>query len=200
MTGRFSVRPQSAQMLRYDTPTIVFHWLTAALVAILWIIGQTVDFPGGALRVDYRSLHIVLGVVLTFVLLARLFWRIWRGLTMPPDRHRLLALAAKAIHWLLYLLLITTLGLGVTYEWARGDSIFNLFRIPSFAPGDRSLVHMIGGWHSLAANAVLIVAGVHALAALSHHYVLRDEVLVRMAPIFRRFRPAAATSESVSRR
>lgn len=173
-------------LLRYDTQTIVFHWLTAALVGLLWVIGQTVDFPSGGWRVDYRSVHIVLGVVLIGVLVARLVWRISRGTAMIPDRHRLLAVAAKALHWALYILLVATLGLGVIYEWARGDSIFNLFRLPSFAPGDRALIHWIGGWHALAANAVLIVAGVHALAALAHHYVLRDDVLTRMAPFLQR--------------
>lgn len=174
------------RLRRYDTPTIVLHWLTATLVGTLWVIGQTVDFPTGAWRVDYRSVHIVLGVMLIGVLATRAVWRVSRGLVMPPERHLLLAAAAKTVHWLLYLLLIATLGLGVGYEWARGDSIFNLFRVSSFAPGDRALVHWIGGWHALAANTLLIVAGVHALAALSHHYVLRDEVLARMAPIFRR--------------
>ena len=105
---------------------------------------------------------------------------------MPPARHGLLTAVAKALHWALYLLLIATLGLGVTFEWARGDSFFNLFRVPSFAHGDRALVHWIGGWHALAANTVLIAAGIHAFAALSHHYVLRDDVLARMAPVFRR--------------
>ncbi|HEY6432466.1 MAG TPA: cytochrome b/b6 domain-containing protein, partial [Acetobacteraceae bacterium] len=174
------------QIARYDGPTIVFHWLTAALVGTLWVIGQTVNFPARAWRVDYRSVHIVLGAMLICVLAARLVWRLSGGLAVPPDRHRLLAAGAKAIHWTLYLLLTVTLGLGVTYAWARGDSIFNLFRIPSFAPGNRTLISQIGGWHALAANAVLILAGLHAIAALSHHYVLRDEVLARMAPIFRR--------------
>jgi cytochrome b561 len=187
MTGQFNKDRIGVAVYRYDTPTIVLHWLTAALVAVLWIIGQTVDFPPGALRIDYRSVHIVMGVVLACVLLARLVWRIWRGLTMPPDRHRLLAAAAKAMHWALYLLLFVAVTVGFVYEWARGDSLFNLVRLPSFAHGDRGLIHMIGGWHALAANSVVIIAGLHALAALSHHYVMRDDVLTRMAPIFRRF-------------
>lgn len=171
--------------LRYDTPTILLHWLTAGLVGVLWLIGQTIDFaPNGPLRVDYRSVHITLGVLLVFVLVARLVWRIGRGLTLPPDRHRLLAAAAKAIHWTLYLLLVAAVGLGLGYEWVRADSIFNLFRLSTQA--DRSVRQLLGGWHALAANAVLIVAGLHALAALSHHYVLRDQVLARMAPFMRR--------------
>ena len=185
---RRSVPFRAQHLLRYDTATIVFHWLTAGLVAVLWIVGKTVDFPSGAWRVDYRSVHIMLGFALALILMARLGWRVWRGLTMPPDRHRLLVAAAKAMHWVLYLLLFATVAVGMTYEFARGDSLFNLFRMPSFAHGNRALIHWIGGYHALAANAVLILAGLHALAALSHHYVMRDDVLARMAPVLRRFR------------
>jgi cytochrome b561 len=72
--------------------------------------------------------------------------------------------------------------LGGPYTWARGDSIFNVFTIPKMVPGDPALEHQISDWHALAANALLIVAGVHAAAALFHHYILRDETLRRMLP------------------
>jgi cytochrome b561 len=77
---------------------------------------------------------------------------------------------------------------GATYESARGDSLFNLFRMPSFARGNIALIHSICGYYTLAANGVLIIAGLHVLAALSHHPVMGDEVVVRMAPVFSRFR------------
>ena len=50
------------------------------------------------------------------------------------------------------------------------------------ANGNRALVRLIGGWHALAANTVVIIAGVHAAAALFHHYILRDATLRRMLP------------------
>jgi cytochrome b561 len=183
----FDVYPSREEVpviLRYDTTTIVLHWVTAALVGVLWIIGQTMDIaPKGVLRDDYRSLHIVLGLLLAALLLFRLAWRITRGLTLPPDRHRLLAAFAKATHWCLYLLLLATILLGILRAWSNGDAIFNLFQFSSF--GDRPLRHAIGGWHALTANAVLILAGLHAAAALSHHYVLRDQMLARMVPFLR---------------
>jgi hypothetical protein len=49
--------------------------------------------------VDYRSVHIVLGFALAFILVGRLGWRICRGLTTPADRYRLLAATAKTMHW-----------------------------------------------------------------------------------------------------
>ena len=172
-----------AATTRYDTPTIALHWATALLVALLWAIGETIDFaPKGPLRVDYTSLHIVLGALLGLVLLARLAWRHTRGARLPVEGPRLLALAAQAVHWLLYLLVGGTVALGLVTAWAQGRSLFGLFSLPSFAPGDRALAHLIFSLHSLGATAVLILAGLHAAAALGHHYVLRDETLRRMLP------------------
>jgi cytochrome b561 len=171
------------QGLRHDPTTIVLHWISAVLVAVLWTIGQTVDvFPNGPLRIDYRSVHIALGGTLGLVLLARLGWRLTRRATLPPIDHGLLLVIARVTHWLLYALLAITVGFGIANAWVRGDVIFNLFQVPAYDPGNRALIHMIGDRHALLANAVLIAAGVHAAAALFHHYILRDATLRRMLP------------------
>ena len=76
------------------------------------------------------------------------------GGTLPPlDQGLLLAIAR----------------LGVTNVWVRGDSIFNIVQVPQLFPGNKALVHRIGGWHALAANAASIVAGLHSPAPLFHH-------------------------------
>jgi len=176
-------QPAETQGLRHDPATIALHWISALLVVVLWTIGQAVDvFPNGPLRIDYRSVHIVLGAALGVVLLARLAWRLMRRETLPPIDHGLLLMIARITHWLLYALLIIAVALGFANMWVRGDVIFHLFRVPAYDPGNRALVHLIGGCHALATNAVLIVAGVHAAAALFHHYILRDATLRRMLP------------------
>jgi cytochrome b561 len=88
--------------------------------------------------------------------------------------------AAKATHYGLYVLVAATLLLGLGYEAIRADDILTLGRLPSIAPGDRDLRRLVGGWHGTAANAVLILAGIHACAALFHQYVLKDNLLARM--------------------
>src|SRR4051812_49196252 len=136
-------RPAETQGLRHDTTTIVLHWMSAALVVALWTIGQTVDvFPNGPLRIDYRSIHIILGIVLGVVLLARLSWRLMRRETLPPIDHGVLLTIARVTHWALYVLLIAAAGLGIANVWVRGDSIFNLFRVPTYDPGNRPLMHL----------------------------------------------------------
>ena len=168
---------------RYDHATIIFHWLTAGLVALLWILAQVIDFfPSGMPRTSARSVHIVLGVALLVIVLTRLVWRFTRGHRMAVERTPT-EIAAKALHGFLYLLLIALLAAGVGYEWVRGDSIFGLFRIPQFDPANaKALRETVGDVHGTIATIILIAAGLHAAAALVHHFVMRDGVLRRMLP------------------
>jgi cytochrome b561 len=169
--------------LRYDRGSIVLHWLTAALVGLLWVLGQTVDwFPKGEPRIAARSLHIVLGISLALVLAWRIGWRLRAGITLPPVAGWPGKVAAL-MHKALYLLLIVTLSLGVANAWVRGDTIFDLFTIPAFDPGNKSLRETVEDWHGLAANILLFAALLHAAAGLLHHYLFNDDVLQRMLPL-----------------
>src|SRR5581483_4048213 len=176
-------RPSDATGDIYDRRTIGFHWLTAALVALQWVGAHYIDaFPRGALRVDARSTHIALGAALIAVLLARLAWRATGGHHLAPVSHPLVRMLSKATHYLLYILLAGVLILGVANAWERGDSLFNLVKIPPFAPGNAGLKKTIETLHEWAANTLLIVAGAHALAAIAHEFIGRDRVLRRMLP------------------
>ena len=54
---------------RYDHTTMTLHWMTALLVAVLWILGQTSDwFPDGPINTAMWSTHVVLGFALAGVL------------------------------------------------------------------------------------------------------------------------------------
>jgi cytochrome b561 len=84
----------------------------------------------------------------------------------------------------LYALLLAVPILGVIVQLKRGHAL-PLFGLGEFAspwladrPTARTILHI----HELCANALLILAGVHAFAALVHHYLFRDRTLVRMMP------------------
>lgn len=166
--------------LHYDRRTIVLHWLTTVLVVTLWGLAQVIDFFPNAMRVYPRSVHILLGVALVVIYVMRVIWRGGAGRSLPPADTGLMGLAAKGAHYGLYALVAAVLVLGLVYEAVRADNILNLFRLPSVAPGDKALRSFLGDWHGTAANAVLILAGLHASAALFHQYVLKDNLLRRM--------------------
>jgi cytochrome b561 len=169
--------------LHHAPRTITLHWFTAGLVVALWLLGQFIDsFPKGDPRVMARSTHIALGVLLALVLTYRIWWRFSGGRHLPQAGTGALDRLASLMHALLYVLLIGTVVLGLANTWVRGDTLFNLFRVPAFDPANPGLRESVEDWHSWCANILLTLAGLHAAAALVHHLVLKDEVLRRMLP------------------
>src|SRR5450631_1767552 len=148
---------------RYDPRSIGLHWLTAALVIVLWALGQTIDWFGkGDPRTMARSVHISLGVILGGVLAARLWWRGHGGTRLAPAGTGRLDALAVHMHTLLYVLLVVTVMLGVANAWVRGDALFHLLTIPAFDPDNKSLRTNVEDLHALAANALFILAALHA--------------------------------------
>jgi cytochrome b561 len=179
--GTGTATPQGAAT--HDPRTIRLHWWTAALVAALWIIAQLIDdFPRGLPRISARSTHIVLGVVLVLVVARRIGWRALHGRRLEVPGPRWLGAAAGAVHLLLYAGLVAVLLLGITNAWVRGDNLFGLVAIPKLLPGHAQLRPAIESLHKILANALVILAVLHALAALFHHFHLKDDVLRRMLP------------------
>ena len=89
---------------------------------------------------------------------------------------------AKTVHILLYVAVVSVVVLGISNAWARGDSLFSLWKIPKLYPDIPQLKPTIENLHGTFANVLLILAGAHALVALAHHFFLRDRVLRRMLP------------------
>lgn len=177
------MQPVSTDAKRYDPTTIFFHWATAVLVVSQWLGAQTIDwFPRGPLRVDARSVHIILGVVLAALVAARLLWRLTRGRRLPLADEGALNLVAKGTHWGLYALLGAMVLAGLFLTWTRGDSIFNLFSIPAYDPGNPGLKGQVQEVHATIGWLILALAGLHAGAALVHRYLWHDGVLGRMLP------------------
>ena len=126
------------------------------------------------------------GLVVLALLLGRLGWR----MASPPPPPLATPLdpwgnvAALAVHVLLYALLLMVPLVGIGLRFTRGQSVplFGLYEIASPWVRDRALAASVKNVHALLANALLILASLHALAALAHHYVLKDDTLRRMLP------------------
>jgi len=87
-------------------------------------------------------------------------------------------------HYALYALLIAVPVAGIVVQFARGDALplFGLSDIPSPWLANRAFARSAKEVHEVLANALVIFAGLHAAAALVHHWILRDRTLVRMLP------------------
>jgi len=176
--------PEHIPPSRYNGGMIALHWLSAVMVAALWIIGQVIDvFPRDSmLRGAMRSSHILLGLSLFVIVLLRLAWRRLSRHRIPPPEPGWMGRAGGLMHLALYALLLVLVIGGPLNAWVRGDSVFGLFQFTAPAPDARWLRGLVGEVHELAANTILVLAGMHAVAALLHHLLLRDDTLRRMLP------------------
>ena len=171
---------------RYDDRTVFLHWATALLILVAWASGQTIDwFPKGPIKIDARSVHFVLGMTIAALTAYRLIWRSTGGTRFHGDSP-LQSLPALAVKIALYLLILATVGLGLYNLFLRGDSIFNLVSAPKIgvmtAAARHTTVNAVTSLHVLCVNLILSLAGMHALAALVHRFVLKDQVFQRMWP------------------
>ena len=172
----------------YDGVAIFLHWATALLVIVQFAMANLWDSFDKPTRQGLESIHVSLGVLLSAVVLARIVWRLIPGHQRPAVVSGWVQLSSKAVHYLLYLLLVAQAALGFGWRWAQGHPVefFGLFGIPGpYGEQGRPTRHIFHDLHVNVAWAIVIIAGLHALAALYHHYFLRDRVLKRMLPAAR---------------
>lgn len=171
---------------RYDLPMQVMHWAIALLVIAAFVIVQLVeDMPRGPERVAMMGLHKSIGVCVLGLVVARLGWRAARPQPdLPAGMSPLLGLAARAGHAGLYLLMILVPLIGIIMSQLNGRpvAVFGLFTLPTLFAPDKELGEVLEGMHEVAGNLILVLSGLHAVAALYHQYILKDHVLERMLP------------------
>jgi cytochrome b561 len=172
---------------RYGFVPQIVHWLTALFVIAGWLLGQFGDdLPKGSVRAAGLFVHMTLGQCVVALLVIRLVWRV--GNPPPPPEPtpfgRLVAIAATLSHFTLYALLVVVPFLGIIVQLKRGHDlpIFGLWDFVSPWPADRDLARTMLIVHKYLADALMILAGIHACAALLHHWLWRDRTLVRMLP------------------
>ena len=170
---------------RYSSAAITFHWTSAILVVGVGILGLWHDsWPSRPAQVFWINIHAVFGLVLFGLVIARLGWRIRHAPpALPADVGALSHRLSRCVHGLLYVLMLAIPILGiVTFIWHGRAFDFGLFQVN---PGVRSNHAVFGPTediHGYLAYALFALAGLHALAALWHHFVRHDNVLRRMWP------------------
>lgn len=169
---------------RYDDFAITLHWLTVVLVLAQFALSQTWGFFPRPTRHLMIVTHMSFGITLGAVVLLRIIWRETPGHRVRPAVVGWVELASRAVHWLLYLLLVTEAVLGFTLRWSGNEamSFFGLQIPPPFAPFSKPAHEAVGIAHNYVGWTIILLAAGHAAAALYHHFVLHDTVLLRMLP------------------
>lgn len=169
---------------RYDTAAIVLHWLIAALIVLAFGLGLTVDSFPKPMTGQIINLHALLGIAILLLTLARVGWRLSHR---PPDLEAtmspLVRATTKAVHALLYALMILVPLIGFPTLFYRGRGLdFGILQVAPFLPRTPEIYRPLTELHEYAAFGLIGLAAGHVLAALYHHFVLKDDLIRRMAP------------------
>lgn len=167
---------------RYPTPMILIHWLVAILVLTAYITG------GNPVRHGFEGeIHVASGIAIAVLFLIRLPLRLLFKHKIPTHnlphwQHYL----ASLTHFLLYtsMILLPVTGMFALFDKTQEYVVFGM-QLPllsSFSFEEIAGFEDIGELHELLGQAFIALAGVHAVAALLHHFIWKDNVLKSMSP------------------
>jgi cytochrome b561 len=177
---------------RYDTISRAFHWITAIVVTIAFILG-----PSGFGRLMRQGVdpatrsdivwHESLGIVILMLTLLRLVWVMVRPAAPQFRMAGWMHQASGLTHLALWALLV---ALPVTAFLTLGSenhplTLLGAVRVDHMPLIAQSPVARWANWgdvHKFLGDAIMWLAGLHAVAAIFHHVVLKDGVLAAMLP------------------
>jgi cytochrome b561 len=173
--------------VRYGSLSIGLHWLMFALIAAVYACIELHGlFPKGSdLREALKTWHFMLGLSVFFLVILRLLVHFASGPAprIEPPAARWQELLATAVHYALYALMLGLPLAGWLVLSLAGKPIpFFGLQLPALVAENKDLAKQIKEIHETAGTVGYFLIGLHAFAALIHHYVLRDNTLRRMLP------------------
>ena len=170
----------------WSAPAKFFHWLIAALILAQIAFGlAAVNWPLSPTKLSLFVWHKSTGMLILALVALRLLWRLTHPApALPPDTPAWERNAACASHFLLYILLIALPLSGWVIASASGVPfrIFWQIPLPAIVAVDKQMADAAALIHFWLIVVFLGLLALHVGAALRHHYVKRNDVLVRMLP------------------
>jgi len=171
---------------RYGLRSIGLHWLMLLLIAAVYAcIELRENFPKGSdIREGLKAWHFALGLsVLILVAIRMLLQLTDKTPRIDPKPPRWQNLSAKVMHLALYALMVGMPLLGWLTLSAEGKPIlFFGFQLPPLIGQSKSAAEWVQEIHEAGGTVGYVLIGLHAAAALYHHYLVRDNTLLRMVP------------------
>ena len=179
----------------YDAPSRAFHWITALIVLIAFVLG-----PEGFGKLMHDGLdpatrsdivwHESLGIAVLVLTALRLVWVALRPAAPQFAMAGWMRLASKGVHLALWALMLALPATALLALGSEGHPLTLLggLRIDKMPLIADSAVARLADWgevHGFLGDAIIWLAGLHAVAAIYHHAVLKDGVLAAMLPLFR---------------
>jgi cytochrome b561 len=172
---------------RWGSIAQAFHWAVVALIITQFVLAnQAEHLPLGMAKLAALARHKSVGLTILGLAVLRLLWR-WSNRASPPLPDGLRAYEralAHLTHWGLYALLFLMPLSGWLMSSAKNYPVswFGLVQMPNLIAPDEAAFNFLRAAHGVMAKLLFAIAVLHALAALVHHFVKKDDVLKRMLP------------------
>lgn len=169
---------------KYRPSIIALHWLTLLLmVGVYACMELHGNYPRGSeTREMLKDWHYLLGLsvfALTWLrLLLRATGKVPPIVPQPPAWQ---ATVSHVVAFLLYAFMLAMPVLGYLALNAEGDAVaLGSFEFPRLVAENPAFADSVKEIHETIGTVGYFLVGLHALAALVHHYVRRDNTLRRM--------------------
>jgi cytochrome b561 len=163
-----------------------FHWVIAALVLFMIALGWTAKLmERSPLRIEFFAFHKSTGLAILTLMSARLLWRLVNPVPiLPPTLKGWEKAVATATHWLIYavVFVMPISGYVITSAANVPFKFYKTFSVPMLVAPDRALAHSAEDFHEYGFWVLATLLFLHISAALRHHFILRDNTLIRMMP------------------
>jgi cytochrome b561 len=169
----------------YRWSLISLHWLTLLLIVAAYVLASLLeDMPLSPQKLQIYAWHKWVGITVLFLLPLRLLVRRFDPLDHRAELTQLEIKASAAMHGMLYLLMIVVPVFGWLHSSAAGFSVvwFGVLPLPDMVGKDKALAEIFKELHEGSVNLLVGLLVIHAAAAIYHHHLRCDGVLMRMAP------------------
>jgi cytochrome b561 len=171
---------------KFAPSQILFHWTIFILIVLTYAAMELKGFvPKGSNARDWMKVaHYTMGVSVMILMIIRIVLKVThKDPDIVPNPPRWQTIISKSVHGILYLMFISLPLLGVLSLY-YGNIEWSFFSYPMPVAGEENIVmqHDLKEIHELIANTGYFIVGLHAAAALFHHYIMRDNTLTRMTP------------------
>lgn len=171
---------------RYGWLSMGLHWLMLLLIAALVAsISLSDSYPKDSnTQVLLKTWHFTLGLTVFVLAGVRLITKLLSPTPLiEPPIERWQDIMSKAVQALMYVLMFAMPILGWLTLSAAGKVIpFYGWQLPALVAENKNLAETLIGIHEAGAATLFSLVGLHAAAALYHHYFVRDNTLRRMLP------------------
>lgn len=167
---------------RFGLVAVSLHWLIAILISSMLALGlYMTNFPKDAEKFQLYGWHKAFGILALGLIVLRVIWRL---INITPQLYlpRLEKIAAYAMHWSLYVVMMAMPLTGWLMSSAAGRpvSFFGLFTLPNLMQPNKAWQHFFASAHGWLAYALIAMIIIHTLAALKHYFIDKDDILQRM--------------------